>query len=306
MKYKTCLFFLACSFFSFKTYGETQSLDYIKIIVNDEILTNNEYQDAYNSVHEQIIRTIPEGEQRNKELEKLEESISKKMIDELLLLDQANNLNVDVSDQEIDDHIKNLEKNSPQVIANYDLGDLRELVAKDYLKQKIISREVGSKVRITKEEVTHLCQEVVDKDKEIELAQILLDGSEEEVRVKSEMIKNKSANGAGFDELVSNYSTDPSTNGGVIGFFKEGQLLPQIDTVAFALKPGEFSKPVKMPDGFHLFYIKSVKYPDGINCNKLSQEDYRKYFNRLHRKKEGEALKVYLNHLKKTAQIIVK
>jgi len=306
MKYKIGLLFLVCSFFSVKIYGETQSLDYIKIIVNDEILTNNEYQSTYHSLREQIIRTIPEGKQRNDELNRLEELVKERMIDELLLLDQANNLNDDVSDQEIDNHIKNLEKNNPQVIANYDPGDLRELVAKDYLKQKIISQEVGSKVRITKEEVVQFCQEAVERDKEIELAQIVLNGPKEEVMSKSEVIQKKLADGVGFEELVLNYSDAPSTNGGVIGFFKEGQLLPQIDRVAFALKPGKLSKPVKMQDGFHLFYIKRIKYSDGVDCNELSQEDHRKYSNTLYRKKEGEALKAYLNNLKKTAQIIAK
>jgi peptidyl-prolyl cis-trans isomerase C len=60
--------------------------------------------------------------------------------------------------------------------------------------------------------------------------------------------------GADFNELAKKYSTDPAAaQGGDLGFFKKGDMVPEFATAAFALKPGEITQtPVHTQFGWHI------------------------------------------------------
>ncbi len=66
-------------------------------------------------------------------------------------------------------------------------------------------------------------------------------------------ILGKLAEGSKFDQLASVFSTCPSSrNGGDLGEFGRGQMVPSFDEAVFALEVDEISKPVKTQFGYHL------------------------------------------------------
>ncbi len=59
-----------------------------------------------------------------------------------------------------------------------------------------------------------------------------------------------------FAELAKNHSTGPSAKqGGDLGYFGLGQMAPGFQEVAFRLKPGEVSEPVKTQFGWHIIKV---------------------------------------------------
>ncbi|SDR29300.1 peptidylprolyl isomerase [Pseudovibrio sp. Tun.PSC04-5.I4] len=94
---------------------------------------------------------------------------------------------------------------------------------------------------------------------EINAAHILVE-KEEEAR---DIIKQLEG-GANFAELAKEKSTGPSgPNGGDLGFFGKGQMVPEFETAAFGLKQGEFTKePVKTQFGYHVIMNKEVRSKD--------------------------------------------
>lgn len=64
-----------------------------------------------------------------------------------------------------------------------------------------------------------------------------------------------------FEALAKQYSQDPGSarNGGELPWLQPGQTLKEFEDVAYALQPGQMSKPVKTAVGYHIILMKSRK-----------------------------------------------
>lgn len=59
--------------------------------------------------------------------------------------------------------------------------------------------------------------------------------------------------GENFEDLAAKFSTCPSRkNGGDLGEFGRGRMVPSFDTAAFELKVNEISQPIRTQFGYHL------------------------------------------------------
>ena len=69
------------------------------------------------------------------------------------------------------------------------------------------------------------------------------------------------ANGANFAEVAKLHSEDPGSarDGGILPWFFKGQLLKEFEEVALAMQPGEMSRPVLSPVGYHIIYMNDRK-----------------------------------------------
>lgn len=93
-------------------------------------------------------------------------------------------------------------------------------------------------------------------EEEVKARHILV-GTEEEARD----IKEKLNRGGEFAELAKAHSKDPGTkaNGGLLGFFSRGQMVPQFEQAAFAIEPNEVSEPVQSRFGWHLILVEEKR-----------------------------------------------
>lgn len=67
--------------------------------------------------------------------------------------------------------------------------------------------------------------------------------------------------GADFEALAKQVSQDPgsASRGGILGWFSRNQMVKEFEDAAFALQPGEMSKPVMSPFGWHIILMKERK-----------------------------------------------
>ena len=85
-------------------------------------------------------------------------------------------------------------------------------------------------------------------------------------------IKDKLNNGGDFAALAKENSKDPGSkdNGGDLGFFTRGQMVPQFEDAVFKLNKGEVSEPVQTQFGWHLIKLeeKRAKAPPAFEVVK--------------------------------------
>ena len=107
--------------------------------------------------------------------------------------------------------------------------------------------------------------------------------------------------GADMARLASTISLDheSAVHGGDLGFVTAEQIGPEPAKVAFALKPGEISAPVKTPTGYHIF--KLVELRPGVASS--MEADFANVKKELISEKTGDAWKIYSKELRSEAKI---
>ncbi|MEY4463530.1 MAG: hypothetical protein RLZZ81_501 [Pseudomonadota bacterium] len=129
---------------------------------------------------------------------------------------------------------------------------------------------------------------------QIQVAHILVKSQKEANEIKTKLSK-----GANFSKLATEESLDKASaaNGGVIGYIllnQPGQLVPEFEKKAFALKVNEVSTPVKTDFGWHIIKVlekKPVPIPTKEEAkvtidNILASEILKKYISDLEAKSD--------------------
>ncbi|MBI3440529.1 MAG: peptidylprolyl isomerase [Proteobacteria bacterium] len=146
---------------------------------------------------------------------------------------------------------------------------VRTAYLEKYLKDKITDQAVKSEYEKLKKE---------NKGKEEVHARHILVATEEEAK---QIIKDLDA-GARFETLAKERSSGPTAkNGGDVGYFAQGEIVPEFSNAAFQLKAGTYTKtPIKTQFGWHVIYVEDRRtrvVPDLKDVetsirNKLGQE----------------------------------
>ncbi|MDZ4843230.1 MAG: peptidylprolyl isomerase [Hyphomicrobium aestuarii] len=125
----------------------------------------------------------------------------------------------------------------------------RRRAMRDTYFDKVVKGEVGEGVAKTfyEDQVKGMKPE-----EEVQARHILVDTEE-----KAKEIADKVAKGGDFAALAKENSKDPGSkdDGGMLGFFGRGQMVPQFEEAVFKLKKGEVSPPVKSQFGFHVIKL---------------------------------------------------
>lgn len=99
-----------------------------------------------------------------------------------------------------------------------------------------------------------------NKPEEVKARHILIPGEDAKALDKIKAIRAK-VNTKNFAEIANKETQDPSgkDKGGDLGWFSAGRMVPEFEKVAFSLKKGEISAPVKTQFGYHIILVEDKK-----------------------------------------------
>jgi peptidyl-prolyl cis-trans isomerase SurA len=85
--------------------------------------------------------------------------------------------------------------------------------------------------------------------------------AKERTKAQADSIVRALRAGADFATAAKRFSQDPASmeQGGDLGWFRRGLMVPEFEAVAFAIKPGVISEPVESPFGYHIIQVQRVQ-----------------------------------------------
>ncbi|RDW19888.1 peptidylprolyl isomerase [Oceanobacillus chungangensis] len=162
--------------------------------------------------------------------------------------------NYEVKEEDIDSEIqamKDMYGEQYDMLITQQFGDedaLRNIIKISLLQEQAAAEEV----EVTDEELQDLYDK---KNKEVDASHILV--ADEKT---ANEVKKKLDEGGDFAELAAEYSTDGTAeDGGNLGYFSTGQMVPEFEDAAFSMKKGEISEPVQTQHGFHIIKVNDVR-----------------------------------------------
>lgn len=244
-------------------------LDKIVGKVDNHILLKSEVDMAY-------LQAVSSGQRANLNLRC---DILQSLIINKLLMAKADIDSVTVEDKQIEDQLnrrmqyfisqvgseKKLEEYFNKSIIQLK-NDLRPQIKEQALVQKMQDR-ITSKVKVTPGEVKQFFDEI-PKDSlpyfstEVEVGQIVrlptISKNQKEIALKKiTEIRTQIMGGADFGETAKMFSEDYGSGrlGGDLGYMNKGDLVPEYESAALKLKPGQISEPVESQFGFHIIQL---------------------------------------------------
>lgn len=153
-----------------------------------------------------------------------------------------------------------------------------EMIKKDALIQYSVQKMLSG-IQISEEEIKEFYEgnkEQFKSPESVTAKHILVDTEDEAKKIAKEI-----SEGLAFEEAATKYSKCPSKQqGGSLGNFSRGQMVPEFEEVAFSIEKGIVSEPVKTQFGYHLVkveektesHIKELNEVKEFIKNKLLQD----------------------------------
>jgi foldase protein PrsA len=173
-----------------------------------------------------------------------------------LVYEKVLSKNYKVSDKDVDKRVKDLKA---QMGANFE-GALAQAGYKD---EAALKRSL--KVGMLQEKAASKDVKVSEKEMKDHYATLKPQVHARHILVKDEKtakeVKQKLDKGEKFEDLVKKYSQDPGSvqQGGDLGWFGAGAMVPEFEKATYALKKNEISGPVKSQNGYHIIQLLDKK-----------------------------------------------
>jgi len=259
----------------------------------------------YRQLQEVQLRRQFKGEELRQKLAELDSDMTQQLVDDLLLEAYAAQAKISVSDKEIEDRVESVLRRDPSLQEQYTDEQLKSFVLKDLLRRRVLAREVDSHVLVRTADIVAACRTQAMDTREVNVGHILLRADDAASRAKLEALRKELLAGANFDELALKNSQDPSvaSNKGHLGFISKGQFVKPFEEVAFALKPGQVSEPVKTRFGLHLITVFGERSKGQVNCEKLDDVTRQSLENQIFVRKRDAELKRFMTRIRQQADI---
>jgi len=286
----------------------------IVAIVNDDIITLSQFKKAHDQIY-QMLRSQLQGEEFQRQYDRMKKELLESMITELLLLQEAKNRGLNVAEQvrlTIDNIKQENGMNSDEELMlamrrqGIDFEAWKNQMEENIMRQGVIVTEVDRNIVIEDSGTVNYYKshpEEFTDPIEYKLKAIYISSqqrsSEEAEKLKQE-ISSKVAAGEEFASLASAYSEGPEKETqGDLGRFKEGELAKDLEEAVVNLKTGETTPWLKVQDGWYLLCLEEKKE----RRLKAFEEVKKQIEEKIFAERRQEMLQKFLEELKERSYI---
>lgn len=281
--------------------------------VNGETISGKELDDAVKAVAGRAGPVPPD------ERDRVYRGVLDNMIGYRLIVQEAKARKVAVPDTEVDAQVAQIraqfgtdaqfqqaltaQKTTLEAVRS----DTRDAIS----AEKLVDGEIAAKIAVKPEAVSDFYQKNQDKFQQgprVRASHILIGipqnadaATKQQAKSKAEALLKDLKAGKDFAATAKANSQDPGSapNGGDLGYFEQGQMVPPFEQAAFALKPGETSEIVETQFGYHIIKV-AEKQDSRVVPLEEAKQQIEQYLSEQNRHAETE---LFVNALKAKAKI---
>jgi peptidyl-prolyl cis-trans isomerase SurA len=303
--------------------ADVRIVEEIAAKVNGDIITRGELEDQRREIEQQLRAEGLSGAKLAEAVKQAAANALRDQIDQLLLVQRAKDLNINVdgevtrelADMQVRSKISDPDKFHQLIQEQYGMPfeDFRDRMKRQFLAQRVIGQEVGSRVTIPEADLRKYYEdhksEFVRKE-QVFLSQILIftEGKTPEqvaaAEKKAKDIVARARKGEKFSDLVRDNSDDTETarNGGALPPMQPDQLQPQISAIVFKQNKGYVTDPIRVPQGFVI-----LRVDDRYEAGQASFEEVKNEIqDKLMRPQMEPKIREYLTRLRMQAFLEIK
>jgi peptidyl-prolyl cis-trans isomerase C len=264
----------------------------------------------------------------------LREQFIEQMIRRNLLDEKIKEANIVITDEEVMSTIEEIASSQKEPLSleefkkklaeygqNFD--EVKEEIREGLARNKFMQAHWAGKIDVTEEDARKYYDENLknfETPEQVRASHILIkplltdpnldpnvDPNEDKAKAmakakeKAEELLKQLKDGADFAELAKIHSNGPmAQQGGDIGFFSRGEMVPAFEDVAFKLEIGQISDIVETEYGYHIIKTTDNKEASIIPFDQAKDDIIRQ----LTQKKQSEIANEYIESLKAKANIV--
>lgn len=255
-------------------HAATRNVEGIAAIVNDQVIS------LYDVDQRVDLFLATSGIARTPEtVDRLRGQVLRSLVDEKLQLQEAKDVEIDISKSEVDDDMKRMAQQTgrtvEQVLAflaenNIDENTLRQQILAELAWDQFVRRRYGGRITISKTDIDEQYRRAVDAIDQPSylISEILIasDGAVDDAQVRGvteEIIRQLQA-GVEFPAIARQLSSSASAaRGGDVGWVDETQLDPRIQAALREMQPGQISSPIPTPAGIYIIGLRDKRAGGG-------------------------------------------
>jgi parvulin-like peptidyl-prolyl isomerase len=234
-------------------------------------------------------------------------------IDEILILQKAEDAGIKAPPQWIDESIDGIRKDNnitteqqfQDALARegLTLGELRQNIERGVVRRAIMQRDIQPKIEATESELLAEYEKLkateFTKAPTVTLQEILVKEDKGGIVLAREVVEKARA-GEDFAALAAAYSAAPSrAHGGEVGQLSQGDMNPELEKVAFALPVGSVSDPLAVEGGYRILKV-TAKTSGSVTPYEAAKDKVR---DRLMAARFEKAYDAYMDELRKSASV---
>jgi parvulin-like peptidyl-prolyl isomerase len=301
--------------------ASARTVEKVAAVVGENVVLASEVEEKAAPLMADVTR-MPDPDKRAARASALRREVLDRLIDDELILQQAADLKLSISSEQVDASIEEIKKQN-----NIDDDQLREAlkgqgmsmahyradIKRQLLRFRVLNIAVGSRVNISDEEIKAYYERHMkgSANTQVRASHIFIaipDGADmataADKQAQAQKILERARAGEDFAKLAREVSDDAATRaeGGDLGFFGKDMLPKPIEELVFSMQPGEIRGPVRADRGFHVIKMvdRKVKAPKPLDDVK---DDIRM---QLRQKDMERQTKNYLQELRKKTLVDIR
>jgi peptidyl-prolyl cis-trans isomerase SurA len=302
--------------------AQARVVEKIAAVVGDDIVLSSEVEEHAGPFMTEIA-AIPNPTQRAARATALRREILDRLVDERLIIQQAAELKLTVSSEDIDRSIEQIKRenggltdaqlNSELVKAGQTMASYRQEIKKQIMRYRVLNIAVGSKVTVSDADVQNYYDGHMKSGDHIQVRAshifVAIPDGADAVTLKAKEkfahdLLDRAKGGEDFAKLAKEFSQDPATRdeGGDLGYFGRDMLPKPIEEMVFSMKIGEVRGPVRADRGFHVIKLVDRRTKEVKPLADVKEE----LRNQLRQKEMERQTKNYLSELRKKTLVDIR